>query len=153
DHAKVDAIAESIEALGLQNPISVCRDGDGYLLVAGKHRLEAVKTLGHRVIAATVITHGNRLLWEIDENLARAELTPEEKREHLKRRKELWERRQAEPTEAENSGAPCATNRGRGRPKGFATETAGAIGKSKSQINRMLAAPKAKGKPMPTRHH
>jgi hypothetical protein len=37
--------------------------------------------------------------------------------------------------------------RRRGRPKGFASQTAAITGKSKSQINR-LAKPKAKKKPM-----
>ena len=73
----------------------------------------------------------------------RAELSADERREHLIRRKELWQARQAD-AEAENSGAPCATIGG--RPKGFAAEKAAALGKSKSQINRLIAGPKAEGK-------
>src|SRR6266545_2253539 len=75
----------------------------------------------------------------------RAELSPDEEREHLRRRKDLWERQKAAAeAKAMNNGAPCATNRGRGRPKSFAAESAAAIGKSKSQINRRLAESKAK---------
>jgi ParB family chromosome partitioning protein len=153
DQGKIDALAESIKAIGLQHPISVCPDSGVYRLVTGEHRLEAAKKLGWLAVEAIKITDATRELWEIDENLARAELSTDERREHLRRRKELWEKRQADAKEAENTGAQCANNRGRGRPKGFAAETAGAVGKSKSQINRLLAAPKVKGKLKPTRRH
>jgi ParB-like chromosome segregation protein Spo0J len=144
NQAKVDALVESIKAVGLQHPISVCLDGDVYHLVTGHHRLEAAKKLGCRTTEAVKITRANREIWEIDENLMRAELTTDEVRASLKRRKELWKKRQAEAKEEANSGAPCAINRGRGKPKGFAAETAAATGRSKSQINRFLAEPKVK---------
>jgi uncharacterized ParB-like nuclease family protein len=144
DQAKVDALTESISAIGLQHPISVYQRGDEYHLVTGEHRLEAVKKLGWSTIGATKITDANRELWEIDENLMRAELSTDEKREHLKRRKSLWEKRQAEAKEVENSGASCAINRGRGRPKGFAAETSAVTGISKSHINKMVSEPKSK---------
>src|SRR5262249_48275451 len=81
-------------------------------------------------------------------NFARAELSPDEVREHLRRRKEIWDKRQAERKQdaEENNGARCAINRGRGRPKAFAAETAAAVGKSKSQINRQLAKAETAGK-------
>jgi ParB/RepB/Spo0J family partition protein len=155
NQAKVDALVDSIKAVDLQHPISVCLDGDVYHLVTGHHRLEAAKKLGWRTIEAVKITSANREIWEIDENLARAELTTDEVRVSLKRRKELWKKRQAEAKEeAENSGAPCAINRGRGRPKGFAAATA-ATSRSKSQINRLLAEPKvqAENKPSDKERH
>jgi hypothetical protein len=144
EQAKVDDLAESISAIGLQHPITVYRRGDEFHLVGGAHRLEAAKKLGWSTIEAVKITDGNRELWEIDENLVRAELSAVEMHEHLQRKKALWEARRAD-AEAENNGAPCATNRGRGRPKGFAAEKAAALGKSKSQINRLIAGPKAEG--------
>ena len=48
-----------------------------------------------------------------------------EKRDHLRKRKELWEARQA------NSGKSLSTIRGPGMPRGFAEETAEATGKWK----------------------
>src|SRR5579862_7298390 len=54
DTAKVEAIAESIIAEGLKTPIQVRHDKDKqrYVLIAGLHRLEAVRTLGEATIQA-----------------------------------------------------------------------------------------------------
>ena len=151
DAAKVSGLAESMKALGLQQPISVYLESDDtVLLVAGLHRLEAARSLGWEEIEASFVhlSEIDRELWEIDENLARSELTTEEKREHLRRRKELWDKRQAE----ENNGTSRPTIRGRGRPKEFAADTAASTGLSKRQINRLLADPKpreAKAVPPP----
>jgi hypothetical protein len=150
DQAKVDALARSIAILGLKHPVTVYQSASGFDLIAGWHRIEAVKRLGLDSIEATVITE-NTALWEIDENLARAELTSAEIDEHLAARKEIWEIRQAEARNrvesagkhnGGNTGASCASIRHRGQPKGFAAETAGAVGLSKSQINRRLARTK-----------
>jgi len=65
----------------------------------------------------------------------RAELTTVERDDHLVRREELWERR--------DSGAGCATIKGPGMPKGFASETAAATGLSKATINRALSRGKS----------
>ena len=145
DQARVDFLAESIKAIGLQTPITVYVDGEGIHLVAGEHQLEAAKKLGWHAIEAIKITAAMRELWEIDENLARADLSAEERRDHHIRRQELWQKQRDEAEAAfedQNNGASCATNRGRGRPKGYAAETAAVTGKSKSQINRILASKK-----------
>jgi len=121
-------IVDSIAEIGLQTPISVMRDEAGeYVLVAGLHRLTACRKLGHTEIAAVVIELDEiaRQIWEIDENLARAELTAAQEGFCLRKRKELWELRN-------NTGASCAGNRGRGRPKKFAAETAKQTGKNKA---------------------
>ncbi len=46
-------------------------------------------------IFADGMTDIDRQLWEIDENLMRAELSPTEMAEHLAKRKELWDEREA----------------------------------------------------------
>ncbi len=51
----VDAIAESIIEDGLKVPISVRRDGQRFVLVAGLQRLEACKALGEETILAIVV--------------------------------------------------------------------------------------------------
>jgi hypothetical protein len=86
-----------------------------------------------------------RDLWEIDENLARAELSDDEKRECLKRRKAIWEKQQADraemekaETDKETGGKSLPTSRklkdGRGKgpqhDKGFAADTAEKTGLS-----------------------
>jgi len=99
--ASVTELMDSIASLGLQNPISVAtgvakRDGDAdavsFALVAGAHRLEACRRLGLAEIEARIVqmSDDERLLWEIDENLMRAELTELERGEHLKSRKEVY---------------------------------------------------------------
>lgn len=57
DPAKVETLAESIIAEGLKTPIQVRRDEDKqrYVLIAGLHRLEAVRTLGETTIQAFIV--------------------------------------------------------------------------------------------------
>ena len=85
DGAAVDRLAESMAAMGLRTPISVRMDGDDLLLVAGAHRLEAARRLGWEKIPAVYIEGDERdaRLWELAENLHRAELLPVERAEHI----------------------------------------------------------------------
>lgn len=68
----------------------------------------------------------------------RAELSPAQQADHLARRKEVWEAIQ-------NTDANCATIRGPGQPRQFASETASATGVHKSTINRDIARAEALG--------
>ena len=129
---KVNALAKSMEAIGLQQPITVWHDGIDFFLVAGAHRLIAACKLGWESIDAFEMKADeiDRQLWEIDENLMRSELTATQQAEHLAKRKELWEAWQ-------KSGPNCPTLTGRGN-KGFAAETAEATGVSKRTVNRAV---------------
>lgn len=91
--AKIDQLAESIEQVGLLNPITVT---DWGVLVAGLHRLEACKKLGWTEIPCNVIREDEAELAEIDENLIRNELTTMERGELLARRKVIYEERYPE---------------------------------------------------------
>ena len=84
-------LAGSIREVGLLNPITVVRINDGYRLVTGRHRLEAFRVLGRAEIPAFVheLDGLDAELAEIDENLARTELTVLERGEHLLRRSEI----------------------------------------------------------------
>lgn len=149
---KVKAIAESMNSIGLQTPISVWVTGEGedveVNLVAGLHRLRAARLLGWADIEAfeVELDETDREMWEIDENLCRAELTEAQEAAHLARRKVLWQRRQEVggktfPTQ------PVATAH-KDRPQNqekFAAETAAATGKSKRSINYKLARAEALG--------
>jgi hypothetical protein len=101
DENKVAEIATSIEAIGLINPIIVCdrdRDGSVITLVAGRHRLAAAKRLGMEEIDC-VIVEGDDVecrLWEIAENLHRAELSPLERSKHVAEWTRLTEERRKE---------------------------------------------------------
>jgi uncharacterized ParB-like nuclease family protein len=92
----VDAIAESMNAVGqLQDVLLRDRPGGGYWLVAGRHRLEAVRKLKWETVRCTIledVSADEAELIEIDENLIRAELTPAEQAMHITRRKELYEK-------------------------------------------------------------
>lgn len=96
DPAKVDVLAASIAAIGLQTPITVqvmdLVDGDGVItegvpvLVAGLHRLEAARKLGFDTIIS-IVSEGSDVdakLWEIAENLHRADLSQDDRDQHLR---------------------------------------------------------------------
>jgi uncharacterized ParB-like nuclease family protein len=91
----VAGLKESITAIGLRTPISVryLSDEEGYGLVAGRHRLQACIELGMTEIEAREEsgTELDARLWEIDENLCRAELTELERGEHLAARKAIYQ--------------------------------------------------------------
>ncbi|MBY0396024.1 MAG: ParB N-terminal domain-containing protein, partial [Thermoleophilia bacterium] len=81
DPDKVAQIARSMAEVGLRNPIEVRAAGgadDGWLLVAGAHRLAAARSLGLSSIEALIFTGtaDEARLAEIDENLFRHELNP-----------------------------------------------------------------------------
>lgn len=91
---RVKALSESIKALGLRTPITVydseTTDEDGCVtnaafLVAGAHRLEALKLLGEEMADVIFIEPDpvDVKLWEIAENLHRSELTALERSEHI----------------------------------------------------------------------
>lgn len=91
DDVKVKALADSIQTVGLLNPVHVDKGGT---LVAGGHRLAACKLLGWTEIPVTVLDldADRQRLAEIDENFIRNELSALERAEQMRERKEIWER-------------------------------------------------------------
>ena len=89
---KVNELRESIKQVGLMNPITL--DKNNYL-IAGHHRYQAMLALGRKDVPYTVLETDDALLIElaeIDENFIRYELTEIELGEHLKARKEIYEK-------------------------------------------------------------
>lgn len=88
DHVR--KLADSIKELGLLNPVTVDK---GNILIAGLHRLEAVKLLEWSEIECTVSSlEGLQAeLAEIDENIVRNDFSAIEYGEMLLRRKEIYE--------------------------------------------------------------
>jgi ParB family chromosome partitioning protein len=79
DYGDIGALAQSIDDLGLLQPIALTPDGR---LIAGERRLRAVQQLGHDVIEAHIV-HGLddaviALKAERDENTCRKDFTPTE---------------------------------------------------------------------------
>jgi ParB-like chromosome segregation protein Spo0J len=89
DPAVVKRLADSIENVGLRHPITIRRDRKGsdakYILIAGRHRIEACKRLGREHVQATIVsmTNAKARMWEIAENLHRAELTVLKRKEQI----------------------------------------------------------------------
>lgn len=140
---RVKALAESMKALGLQQPITVWFDENdvGYL-VAGRHRLEAARLLGWEEIDAIDVKMSpiEREMWEISENLHRVDLTKDERDKQIRRYAELLEQQDFQSTQ----NAPIESKRvdGRGhRPKGTAAKIADETGLSKDTIKRALKSP------------
>ena len=152
----VDRIAESIKEIGQQQPIVVrmvesehCRT---YHLIAGRQRLEAMRKLGRPTILADVrpddlLTSDEVSLIEIDENLARGNLTPAERVAHIGRRKEIYEKLHPETVSVRKKGGP-----GRGKKNGsqdatsfpaFVDAAAAVTGKDRATVARDAAIAKA----------
>lgn len=90
DPVKVREIAESIARLGLLHPLLLSSD---LYLLAGLHRLEALKLLGWQEAECRIVpyVHGSpeATLYALDENLMRNELTALEQAEYLLQREEI----------------------------------------------------------------
>lgn len=145
----VNALAESMRASGLINPVivkrSVIYDGsimcEGFKVVAGNHRVSAARALGWDEIDAFVVDGDGGLqaeLIEIDENLCRAELSPAQRAAAIHRRKEVWEALHPE------SGNSVPSLGGRGNTS-FAGDTASVAGITKRSINEHVARAEALG--------
>jgi ParB-like nuclease domain len=73
----VAELAQSIRAIGLQTPLTcIVRDGK-HILVAGRNRLEALRTVGAEEAPVRIVEFDDveAQLWRLSENLHRAELT------------------------------------------------------------------------------
>ena len=89
DPATVEAIAGTLDQLGLKQPIEVSAEGDGYRLIAGRHRLAACDQAGWTKIPALLVAldDGNEdasaALHEAFENLIRGKLTAFDRMAHI----------------------------------------------------------------------
>ncbi|MBA4792307.1 MAG: ParB N-terminal domain-containing protein [Phenylobacterium sp.] len=137
----------------LVRPIAGEEGEQRYELVAGAHRLAAMRGLGRATIPATIrpLSDDEARQIEIDENLVRRGLTPLERAEMLEARFAVWSRRFPDRISVEEG----TLQRKRGRPKkevnitqftggapqtmGFAVDTAGEVGLSESTVKRAWA--------------
>lgn len=150
DPGNVERLAESIASVGLLNPLVVRRTGasqSGILtLVAGRHRLEALKRLGREEVECRIITDDDlqAQLMEIDENLCRAELTPAQEAAAVARRKEIYLALHPETAAGRSQAAGMNAKLGRGdvtdkMSPTFTKATAAVSGKTKRSIERAAA--------------
>lgn len=144
-------IARSMADTGQQQPIIVSETDDGFLLVAGAHRLEAARILGWKTIV-TVLATGNSdelRLVEIDENLARRNLSALDRAIALGERKRVYEalhpqtrnggdRKSTEKKEKNQMGIMPIWSADDGEPGRFTLETARKLGFEESAIKRAV---------------
>ncbi|MBZ9759460.1 ParB N-terminal domain-containing protein [Mesorhizobium sp. CA8] len=145
DAEAVSRLAKSIDEIGLRTPITVLsvNEGERLDLVAGAHRLAAVKSLAWPTIPCLVI-EGDALdaeMWEITENLLRVDLSKEQRDQQIRRYAELLEEKE---TRVAVQNEPKLSKRNRtneGRPKGIAKKVSEQTGLSKSTVRRALFHP------------
>jgi ParB-like chromosome segregation protein Spo0J len=128
---KLNAIKDSIQEIGLKTPPTVRPVEDGkFELVAGHHRIQALKELGRKKIRCFVIENkDDARLWAIAENLHRAELQPQEEAELLKQ----WERLLKKQDKAVQGARPG----GRQPHDKGVSSTAKALGMSREKVRRL----------------
>jgi len=83
--ADVVALVSSIRTIGLQVPLTVIERAGRYLLIAGRHRLEALRVIGEERVPARVVDFDDieARLWTISENLHRTALTALQRSEQI----------------------------------------------------------------------
>ena len=140
----VKKLAESIRELGLLNPITVDKD---LCLIAGLHRLEAVKLLGLESVECMAVSleglHAE--MAEIDENIIRNDLSAVEYGEILLRRKEIYE--MLHPETKAGAAQAAGMNRALGNnvadkmsatSKAFVEDTAEKLGVDPRTVRRQI---------------
>ena len=133
----------SMQSIGLQHPITVrfvknFNDPEygvvdsAVVLVAGRHRLEGARRLGWGTIACSVVEMDERQarMWEIAENLHRADLTK------LERDKQIAE--WIGLAEAEGISSQVANKSGAGRPESGISKAARELGIDKDDAYRAV---------------
>jgi ParB-like chromosome segregation protein Spo0J len=104
------ALVSSIRAIGLLNPLTVVERNGRYLLIAGRHRLEALRLIGEERVPVRVVEMDDveARMWTISENLHRTELHPvhraEQIAEYAKLTKERLEAQKQAPVEVQQAG-------------------------------------------------
>lgn len=142
DPSAASALAENIAERGLLQPI-VVRPKPGkpeaFILVAGAHRLEAVKELGWEDVTCRVVKADDLVarLFEIDENLVRRDLSVLDEAKFLAERKAIYERLHPETKRGAQGGRGGKKNET--DSESFSKTIAGRMGRSDRHIRRRVA--------------
>ena len=106
--ADVVALVSSIRTIGLQVPLTVVERAGRYLLIAGRHRLEALRVIGEERVPVRVVDFDDieARLWAISENLHRNELNALQRAEQIAEWIKLTEEKlaQVDPVSAGGRG-------------------------------------------------
>lgn len=142
DNCHVGELADSIREIGLLNPLTIDRDN---FLIAGLHRLEAVKRLGWTEVDCTVSSLEGLAaeLAEIDENIVRSDMSTLEYGEILLRRKEIYETLHPETKRGMRNGQTSKSDKMSFlETKSFAQDTAEKLGVVPRTVERQIQTAK-----------
>ena len=142
DTCHVGELADSIREIGLLNPLTIDRDN---FLIAGLHRLEAVKRLGWTEVDCTVSSLEGLAaeLAEIDENIVRSDMSTLEYGEILLRRKEIYETLHPETKRGMRNGQTSKRDKMSFlETKSFAQDTAEKLGVVPRTVERQIQTAK-----------
>jgi hypothetical protein len=138
----ISQLAQSIQELGLINPITILSDGT---LVAGRHRLAACESLEWEEIDVSIaqLDQLHAELAEIDENLVRSELNWTDRDKQFRRRKEIYEvlhpeTRQGAKGGWHNNKTDKLENDTMSVSRSFSEDTAAKTGVSERTIERSI---------------
>jgi ParB-like chromosome segregation protein Spo0J len=107
--AVVGELARSIREIGLQTPLTcIVRDGQ-HVLVSGRNRLEALRLVGAEQAPVRIVDFNDveAQLWQLSENLHRAELTKLQYDQQVVKYAELLKAKQAGETAAPIPSQPA----------------------------------------------
>ncbi|MBB4590188.1 N6-adenosine-specific RNA methylase IME4/ParB-like chromosome segregation protein Spo0J [Rhizobium leguminosarum] len=140
DPAKVEAMKPSFLEIGQKTPITVFGKPEDprATLSAGLHRLQTAKALGWENVLC-FHEDGDALdaeLWEIDENLIRAELTAADRALFLSRRKEIYLLKHPETAQGGDRKSKRQDVVLIDAPQTFSVATAVATGRDRRTIER-----------------
>ena len=136
--AHIEELSKSIAEVGLLNPLTVEQD---YTLIAGLHRLEAVKLLGWKEVECTVTNlEGLQAeLAELGENIIRCDFSSMESNDLLLRRKEIYESLHPETQHGKRNGQTSKNEESSFlEAKPFTQDTAEKLGVSRRTVEKKI---------------
>lgn len=139
----IDALADSIQAIGQINPITVTKTKNGYRVISGRRRFAALHRLQERtnkwqeaLVYVKDVDDLTQELIKIDENLMRVQLGGAEFDESLYRRKQLYEELFPDTRSKVAGGAAKA---GKARKEAFTANAAKKIGVTRRTVEKAIA--------------
>ena len=140
NEANVEELAKPMAEVGMIEPIIVAKNGPGYDLVSGFHRLAAAQRLGWQYVDVIIVevSQPQARLIEIDENLVRSELTAAERALCMAERQKMYEL--SHPETKKGGDRKSRSKRQLGAlSESFAEETSKKTGLSKRAVQRDAA--------------
>jgi ParB-like chromosome segregation protein Spo0J len=131
---EVVALKGSIATLGLQVPLSVVERDGRFTLIAGRHRLEALRLLNAEKAPCRVVDMSDveARMWTLSENLHRAELTVTQRAQQIAEWIRLAEDRQSAVS------AQVAPKLAQGRPESGINFAARELGIDRTEAQRAV---------------